>query len=53
MTSAARHDPRLQSLRGLAAMTVALGHSLTLALAGRIEDPGFHLHPSNALLAGA
>jgi peptidoglycan/LPS O-acetylase OafA/YrhL len=53
MTVSTRHDPRLQSLRGLAALMVALGHSFTLPVAGRIEDPGFHLHASNALLAGA
>jgi peptidoglycan/LPS O-acetylase OafA/YrhL len=46
-------DDRLQSLRGLAALTVALGHAATVPLAGRIEAPDFHLRGSNALLAAA
>jgi peptidoglycan/LPS O-acetylase OafA/YrhL len=47
-----KHDQRLQSLRGLAALTVVVGHCLVTFKNGRIEEPAFHLAPSNALLAG-
>ena len=47
------YDDRLQSLRGIAALLVALGHSFTVPLAGRLEAPGFSLHGSNAFLAAA
>jgi peptidoglycan/LPS O-acetylase OafA/YrhL len=45
------HSARLQSLRGIAALSVALGHSFTVMVDGRIEDAHFALRPGNALLA--
>jgi peptidoglycan/LPS O-acetylase OafA/YrhL len=45
------HSLRLQSLRGLAALSVAVGHSFTVMSNGRIEDAHFTLRPGNALLA--
>jgi peptidoglycan/LPS O-acetylase OafA/YrhL len=45
------HSARLQSLRAIAALSVAVGHSFTLMINGRIEDPHFTLRPGNALLA--
>src|SRR5262245_55634440 len=45
------HSVRLQSLRGLAALAVAIGHSFALLINGRIESPSFVLRPTNALLA--
>jgi peptidoglycan/LPS O-acetylase OafA/YrhL len=47
----AGRDLRLQSLRGLAALTVAIGHAFNVMANGRIELPGFSLRPSNAFLA--
>jgi peptidoglycan/LPS O-acetylase OafA/YrhL len=47
----AERDLRLQSLRGLAALTVAIGHAFTVMVNGRIELPEFSLSPSNAFLA--
>jgi peptidoglycan/LPS O-acetylase OafA/YrhL len=46
-----RHSFRLQSLRGIAALSVAVGHSFTVMSNGRIEDAHFALRPANALLA--
>ena len=46
-----RHSFRLQSLRGIAALSVAVGHSFTVMSNGRIEDAHFALRPGNALLA--
>lgn len=46
-----KYDPRLQSLRGIAALTVVVGHCLVTFKNGRIEEAAFHLAPSNALLA--
>jgi peptidoglycan/LPS O-acetylase OafA/YrhL len=46
-----RHSIRLQSLRGLAALAVAVGHAFTLMPNGRIDESSFVLRPSNALLA--
>jgi peptidoglycan/LPS O-acetylase OafA/YrhL len=45
------HSLRLQSLRGIAALSVAIGHSFTVMSNGRIEDAHFALRPANALLA--
>jgi peptidoglycan/LPS O-acetylase OafA/YrhL len=45
------HSSRLQSLRGLAALCVLVGHSFTVMAAGRIEDPNFTLRPTNVFLA--
>jgi peptidoglycan/LPS O-acetylase OafA/YrhL len=45
------HSVRLQSLRGAAALCVAIGHSFTVMSNGRIEDAHFALRPGNALLA--
>jgi peptidoglycan/LPS O-acetylase OafA/YrhL len=45
------HSIRLQSLRGIAAVCVAVGHTFTVMGNGRIEDPHFSLRPGNALLA--
>jgi peptidoglycan/LPS O-acetylase OafA/YrhL len=45
------HSIRLQSLRGIAALCVAVGHAFTLMRNGRIEDAHFALRPGNALLA--
>jgi peptidoglycan/LPS O-acetylase OafA/YrhL len=45
------HSLRLQSLRGIAALSVAVGHSFTVMSNGRIEDGHFALRPANALLA--
>jgi peptidoglycan/LPS O-acetylase OafA/YrhL len=45
------HSFRLQSLRGIAALSVAAGHSFTVMSNGRIEDAHFTLRPANALLA--
>ena len=45
------HSVRLQSLRGAAALCVAIGHSFTVMSNGRIEDAHFTLRPGNALLA--
>src|SRR3984893_13130441 len=45
------HSFRLQSLRGIAALSVAVGHSFTVMSNGRIEDAHFALRPGNALLA--
>jgi peptidoglycan/LPS O-acetylase OafA/YrhL len=45
------HAPRLQSLRGIAALSVALGHAFTVMVHGRIEDSHFTLRPTNAFLA--
>lgn len=45
------HSFRLQSLRGIAALSVAIGHSFTVMSNGRIEDAHFALRPGNALLA--
>jgi peptidoglycan/LPS O-acetylase OafA/YrhL len=45
------HAIRLQSLRGIAALCVAVGHTFTLMRNGRIEDAHFALRPGNALLA--
>lgn len=46
-----QHSLRLQSLRGIAAFCVAVGHGLTVMAAGRIENPEFALRPENSLLA--
>ncbi len=45
------HSVRLQSLRGIAALCVAVGHAFTVMSNGRIEDAHFSLRPGNALLA--
>jgi peptidoglycan/LPS O-acetylase OafA/YrhL len=45
------HSTRLQSLRGIAALCVAVGHSFTLVPNGRIEGTNFALRPTNAFLA--
>lgn len=45
------HSVRLQSLRGIAALTVAVGHAFTVMVNGRIEDARFALRAGNALLA--
>jgi peptidoglycan/LPS O-acetylase OafA/YrhL len=45
------HDSRLQSMRGIAAITVLVGHCLLTFKNGRIEDAAFHLKPDNLLLA--
>jgi len=45
------HSVRLQSLRGVAALCVAVGHAFTVMRNGRIEDADFALRPGNALLA--
>ena len=45
------HSVRLQSLRGIAALCVAVGHAFTVMRNGRIEDAHFTLRPGNALLA--
>ena len=45
------HSIRLQSLRGIAALCVAVGHAFTVMRNGRIEDAHFTLRPGNALLA--
>lgn len=45
------HSARLQSMRGLAALAVALGHCFLTFTNGRLENPDFHLTSSNALLA--
>jgi peptidoglycan/LPS O-acetylase OafA/YrhL len=45
------HSVRLQSLRGIAALCVAVGHAFTVMKNGRIEDVSFTLRPGNALLA--
>jgi peptidoglycan/LPS O-acetylase OafA/YrhL len=45
------HSRRLQSLRGIAALCVAVGHGMTVMAAGRIENPEFALRPGNAVLA--
>jgi peptidoglycan/LPS O-acetylase OafA/YrhL len=45
------HAVRLQSLRGIAALSVAVGHAFTLMSNGRIEDAHFSLRPGNAFLA--
>jgi peptidoglycan/LPS O-acetylase OafA/YrhL len=47
------HSVRLQSLRGLAALAVAVGHAFTLMPNGRVENASFVLKPSNAVLAAA
>ncbi len=41
----------MQSLRGLAALSVAVGHSFTVMSNGRIEDAHFTLRAGNTLLA--
>ncbi len=45
------HSRRLQSVRGLAALSVAVGHSFTVMSNGRIEDAHFALRDGNLLLA--
>jgi peptidoglycan/LPS O-acetylase OafA/YrhL len=45
------YSVRLQSLRSIAALCVAVGHSFTVMSNGRIEDAHFTLRPGNALLA--
>jgi peptidoglycan/LPS O-acetylase OafA/YrhL len=45
------HSRRLQSVRGLAALSVAVGHSFTVMSNGRIEDAHFALRAGNLLLA--
>ena len=45
------HSLRLQSLRGIAALCVAVGHAFTVMSNGRIEDAHFSLRPGNAALA--
>jgi peptidoglycan/LPS O-acetylase OafA/YrhL len=45
------HSARLQSLRAIAALSVAVGHSFTVMANGRIEEANFTLRPGNALLA--
>src|SRR5262245_49584821 len=45
------YSTRLQSIRGIAALCVAIGHAFTVTVHGRIEDPNFTLRPTNALLA--
>ena len=45
------HSLRLQSLRGIAALGVAVGHAFAITLNGRIEDANFTLRPGNAILA--
>jgi peptidoglycan/LPS O-acetylase OafA/YrhL len=45
------HSLRLQSLRGIAALCVAIGHSFTVMINGRIEDAHFTLRAGNAFLA--
>jgi len=45
------HSVRLQSLRGLAAVCVAVGHAFTVMSNGRIEDANFSLRPGSALIA--
>lgn len=45
------HSCRLQSVRGLAALSVAVGHSFTVMSNGRIEDAHFALRGGNLLLA--
>src|SRR6185437_10091631 len=45
------HSVRLQSLRGIAALCVAVGHAFMVMSNGRIEDAHFNLRPGNALLA--
>jgi peptidoglycan/LPS O-acetylase OafA/YrhL len=47
-----KHSVRLQSLRGIAARCVAVGHAFTVMSNGRVEDANFNLRPGNALLAG-
>jgi peptidoglycan/LPS O-acetylase OafA/YrhL len=44
------HSDPLQSLRGIAALSVAVGHAFTVMSNGRIEDAHFALRPGNALL---
>jgi peptidoglycan/LPS O-acetylase OafA/YrhL len=44
------HSVRLQSLRGIAALTVAVGHSFTVMSNGRIEDARFVLRSGNVFL---
>jgi peptidoglycan/LPS O-acetylase OafA/YrhL len=46
-----QHSLRLQSLRGIAAFCVAVGHGLTVMAGGRIENPEFALRAGNSLLA--
>src|ERR1700749_3375680 len=45
------HSLHLQSLRGIAALCVAVGHGFTVMTAGRIGHPEFSPRPGNALLA--
>src|SRR5262249_55305432 len=45
------HSVRLQSLRGLAAVCVAVGHAFTGMSNGRIEAPNFSLRPGSELIA--
>jgi peptidoglycan/LPS O-acetylase OafA/YrhL len=45
------HSVRLQSLRGIAALGVAVGHAFLLMSNGRIEDPHFALRPGSALIS--
>jgi peptidoglycan/LPS O-acetylase OafA/YrhL len=45
------HAKRLQAMRGLAALLVALGHSFTTVPNGRIENSDFALHAGNFVLA--
>jgi peptidoglycan/LPS O-acetylase OafA/YrhL len=45
------HSARLQSMRGLAALSVAVGHCFTTLPHGRIEQPDFSLSLGNAFLA--
>jgi len=44
------YSARLQSIRGVAALCVAVGHAFAVSVHGRIEDPNFTLRPTNALL---
>ena len=45
------HSVRLQSLRGIAALCVAVGHAFAVMRNGRVEDAHFTLRPGDALLA--
>jgi peptidoglycan/LPS O-acetylase OafA/YrhL len=46
-----QHEARFQAIRGLAALTVAMGHAFTVMANGRIEAANFHLRISNAFLS--
>lgn len=50
-TRESSHDPRLQAMRGIAAMLVTLGHCLVTFRNYRFEEPDFRLAWDNAILA--